>query len=91
MGQEGVNLGGKIRHKEGYFPVAPTDTQQDIRHGNDFGNGKAGIATEKHHHEVATAGQAEIDIRFDSLLRTADKIDVSGTSSRTLRVAMGRR
>ena len=31
MGQDGVNLGGKIRHKEGYFPVPPTDTQQDIR------------------------------------------------------------
>ena len=53
---------------------------------------KAGIATEKHHHEVATAGQAEIDIRFDGLRRTADKMMMmSSTSSRTLRVAMGRR
>ena len=74
MGQEGVNLGGKIRHKEGYFPVAPTDTQQDIRTEMILEMEKAGIATEKHHHEVATAGQAEIDIRFDSLLRTADKM-----------------
>ncbi len=74
MGQDGVNLGGKIRHKEGYFPVAPTDTQQDIRTEMILEMEKAGIAIEKHHHEVATAGQAEIDIRFDSLVRTADKM-----------------
>ncbi len=74
MGQEGVNLGGKIRHKEGYFPVAPTDTQQDIRTEMILEMEKAGIATDKHHHEVATAGQAEIDIRCNSLLRTADKM-----------------
>ena len=74
MGQEGVNLGGKIRHKEGYFPVPPTDTQQDIRSEMILEMEKVGIAVEKHHHEVATAGQAEIDIRFDSLLRTADKM-----------------
>ena len=74
MGQEGVNLGGKIRHKEGYFPVPPTDTQQDIRTEMILEMEKVGIAVEKHHHEVATAGQAEIDIRFDSLVRTADKM-----------------
>ena len=74
MGQDGVNLGGKIRHKEGFFPVPPTDTQQDILTEMILEMEKAGIATEKHHHEVATAGQAEIDIRFDSLLRTADKM-----------------
>jgi glutamine synthetase len=74
MGQDGVNLGGKIRHKEGYFPVPPADTQQDIRTEMILEMEKAGIAVEKHHHEVATAGQAEIDIRFDSLLRTADKM-----------------
>ncbi|HLZ33436.1 MAG TPA: type I glutamate--ammonia ligase [Nitrospira sp.] len=74
MGQEGVNLGGKIRHKEGYFPVPPTDTQQDIRTEMILEMEKAGIAIEKHHHEVATAGQAEIDIRFDSLVKTADKM-----------------
>jgi glutamine synthetase len=74
MGQDGVNLGGKIRHKEGYFPVAPTDTQQDIRTEMILEMEKCGIEIEKHHHEVATAGQAEIDIRFDSLVRTADKM-----------------
>jgi glutamine synthetase len=68
------NLGNKIRHKEGYFPVPPTDTQQDIRSEMILEMEKVGIAVEKHHHEVATAGQAEIDIRFDSLLRTADKM-----------------
>ncbi|HXX74033.1 MAG TPA: type I glutamate--ammonia ligase [Nitrospiraceae bacterium] len=73
-GQEGFNLGGKIRHKEGYFPVPPTDTQQDIRSEMILEMEKAGIEIEKHHHEVATAGQAEIDIRFDSLVRTADKM-----------------
>jgi glutamine synthetase len=73
-GQEGVNLGSKIRHKEGYFPVAPTDTQQDIRSEMIIEMEKAGIAVEKHHHEVATAGQAEIDVRFDSLLKMADKM-----------------
>jgi glutamine synthetase len=74
MGQEGVNLGGKIRHKEGYFPVAPTDTQQDIRSEMILEMEKAGIQIEKHHHEVATAGQAEIDLRFDSLVKMADKM-----------------
>jgi glutamine synthetase len=74
MGQDGINLGGKIRHKEGYFPVPPADTQQDIRSEMILEMEKVGILVEKHHHEVATAGQAEIDIRFDSLVRTADKM-----------------
>jgi len=74
MGQEGFNLGGKIRHKEGYFPVSPTDTMQDIRSEMILEMEKVGIEIEKHHHEVATAGQAEIDFRFDSLVRTADKM-----------------
>jgi glutamine synthetase len=74
IGQEGHNLGGKIRHKEGYFPVPPTDTQQDIRTEMVLEMQKAGIYIEKHHHETATAGQAEIDMRFDSLVKTADKL-----------------
>lgn len=73
-GQEGVNLGHKIRHKEGYFPVPPIDTQQDIRSEMILEMQKAGIPVEKHHHEVATAGQAEIDLRFDSLVAMADKM-----------------
>ena len=73
-GKEGVNLGAKIRHKEGYFPVAPTDTQQDIRSEMILEMQRAGMAVEKHHHEVATAGQAEIDLRFDALVAMADKM-----------------
>ena len=72
-GKEG-SLGSRPRHKEGYFPVAPTDTQQDIRSEMVREMEKAGIQVEKHHHEVATAGQAEIDLRFDSLVSMADKM-----------------
>ena len=71
---EGPNLGHKPRHKEGYFPVPPTDSQQDIRTEMILEMEKAGIVVEKHHHEVATAGQAEIDLLYDSLTRMADKM-----------------
>jgi len=70
----GPNLGYKPRHKEGYFPVPPTDSQQDIRTEMILEMEKAGIVVEKHHHEVATAGQAEIDLLYDSLTRMADKM-----------------
>ncbi len=73
-GQEGHNVGARPRHKEGYFPVPPTDTQQDIRSEMVREMEKAGIRVEKHHHEVATGGQAEIDLRFDSLVKMADKM-----------------
>ncbi|MBI3610687.1 MAG: type I glutamate--ammonia ligase [Nitrospirae bacterium] len=73
-GKEGGNLGYKPRHKEGYFPVAPTDSQQDIRSEMILEMKKAGVVVEKQHHEVATAGQAEIDMRYDSLVRMADKM-----------------
>src|SRR5213595_2992414 len=66
------NLGNKIRHKEGYFPVAPVDTQQDIRTEMCLVMEQLGIQIERQHHEVATAGQAEIDFRFDTLVKTAD-------------------
>lgn len=68
------NLGYKIRHKEGYFPVAPTDTQQDIRTEMCLVMESLGIKIERQHHEVATAGQAEIDFRFDTLVKTADNM-----------------
>ncbi|MGH8507623.1 MAG: type I glutamate--ammonia ligase [Gammaproteobacteria bacterium] len=71
---KGPNLGYKPRHKEGYFPVPPTDSQQDIRTEMILEMEKAGIVVEKHHHEVATAGQAEIDLLYDSLTRMADKM-----------------
>jgi glutamine synthetase len=68
------NLGYKIRHKEGYFPVAPADTQQDIRTEMCLMMQDLGINIERQHHEVATAGQAEIDFRFDTLVKTADNM-----------------
>ncbi len=73
-GDEGNNLGSRPRHKEGYFPVAPTDSQQDIRSEMVREMERAGIHVEKHHHEVATGGQGEIDLRFDTLLSMADKM-----------------
>lgn len=70
------NLGYKIRHKEGYFPVAPSDTQQDIRTEMCLVMEELGIKIERQHHEVATAGQAEIDYRFDTLIKSADAMMV---------------
>ena len=69
---EAPNLGYKIRHKEGYFPVPPSDTQQDIRSEMLLTIASLGVQVEKHHHEVATAGQAELGIRFDTLVKAAD-------------------
>jgi glutamine synthetase len=71
---EGPNLGYKPRYKEGYFPVPPMDSQQDIRSEMVLLMEEVGITVETHHHEVATAGQAEIDMRFDSLVSMADKL-----------------
>ncbi len=73
-GKEGGNLGYKPRHKEGYFPVPPTDSQEDIRAEMVREMEKAGIIVEKEHHEVATAGQAEIDMRFSPLTKMADQL-----------------
>jgi glutamine synthetase len=74
--EEMPNLGYKIRHKEGYFPVAPADTQQDIRTEMVLTMEQLGVKIERQHHEVATAGQAEIDYRFDTLVRSADAMMV---------------
>ena len=65
----GPNLGYKPRYKEGYFPVPPTDHYQDLRTEMALTLDAAGIPVEVQHHEVATAGQAEIDIRFGTLVR----------------------
>ncbi len=70
--EEFPNLGYKIRHKEGYFPVPPADTQQDIRNEITLQLEALGVHIERQHHEVATAGQAEIDIKFNSLVNTGD-------------------
>jgi len=71
---EGPNLGYKPRYKEGYFPVAPIDSQQDIRQEMVMMMEAVGIRVEKQHHEVATAGQAEIDMRFAPLVKMADNL-----------------
>jgi glutamine synthetase len=74
--REGGNKGYRIRHKEGYFPVPPTDTLQDVRSIMILKMIEAGIDIELHHHEVASAGQCEIDMRFQSLVRMADQLQL---------------
>ncbi|MYF99114.1 type I glutamate--ammonia ligase [Candidatus Poribacteria bacterium] len=72
--EENPNLGYKPRYKEGYFPVPPSDTLQDIRSEICLKLIESGIDVEVHHHEVGTAGQGEIDIRYDTLTTVGDKI-----------------
>lgn len=73
-GREKDNLGYRPRYKEGYFPVPPTDHYQDLRSEMVQTMLRCGLNVECHHHEVATGGQAEIDLRFDSLVKSADSI-----------------
>ena len=70
----GPNLAYKPRHKEGYFPSPPVDTQTDLRSDAMLKMASFGIHVEKHHHEVATAGQGEIAFQYDSLTKTADNV-----------------
>ena len=67
------NLAHRPRHKEGYFPVPPVDKLQDLRSRIMVAMEEAGVGVEVHHHEVGTAGQAEIDMRFETLVRMADQ------------------
>jgi glutamine synthetase len=71
---EGPNLGYKARYKEGYFPVPPTDSMSDIRSEMVLVMEQVGIRVEAQHHEVATAGQAEIDMRFNTVTKIADSL-----------------
>ncbi len=71
---EGPNLGYKPRHKEGYFPVPPSDTLQDIRSEMILKMIECGVDVELHHHEVGTAGQCEIDLRFDTMTVMGDTL-----------------
>src|SRR5712692_6557679 len=74
-GQNGEkNLGYKPRYKEGYFPVPPMDSLQDIRSDMMLTLERVGVPVEVHHHEVGTAGQTEIDMRFDTLTKMADNM-----------------
>ncbi len=71
---EQPNLGYKLRHKEGYFPVPPSDQLHNIRQEMSDVMIQAGLTVECHHHEVATAGQCEIDLRFQPLTNMADQL-----------------
>ncbi len=71
---EGPNLGYKPRTKQGYFPVPPMDHYQDLRSEMAATLHQVGIETELHHHEVASGGQGEIGMRFNTLLRMADQL-----------------
>ena len=68
------NLGYKPRHKEGYFPCAPTDSMVDLRNEMVEVLQSVGMRIEASHHEVASGGQCEIDMRFDSLMNMADTL-----------------
>ena len=68
------NLGHRPRHKEGYFPVPPVDKLQDVRSRIVLALQEIGVEVEVHHHEVGTAGQAEIDMLYGSLTRMADQM-----------------
>lgn len=70
----GPNLGAQIPPKRGYFPVPPADTLQDVRSEIVLALEEAGVPVEVHHHEVGTAGQGEIDVRFTTLTRMADSM-----------------
>jgi glutamine synthetase len=67
-------LGGQIPAKRGYFPVPPTDTLQSVRSQIMMALEECGVPMEVHHHEVATAGQAELGMRFTTLTRMADQL-----------------
>jgi len=71
---ENPNLGYKPRHKEGYFPVPPVDTQQDLRTEMVMVMEQVGLKVECQHHEVATAGQAEIDMKAAPLVKMGDNL-----------------
>jgi glutamine synthetase len=73
-GLENPNMGFHIRPKEGYVPLAPLDSLIDLRNAISLVLESVGIDVECHHHEVATAGQCEIDFRFANLLHTADNL-----------------
>ena len=73
-GRQENNLGYRPRYREGYFPVSPTDHYQDLRSEMMLTMQSCGMDVECHHHEVASGGQTEIDLKFDSLVRSADKM-----------------
>ena len=89
-GDGSVNTGFHIRPKEGYVPVAPIDTLIGIRNAISLTLAEVGIDVECHHHEVATAGQCEIDFRFSNLLHTADNVMLFKNVVKNTAVAHGK-
>ncbi|MEP7149233.1 MAG: type I glutamate--ammonia ligase [Acidobacteriota bacterium] len=85
-----INTGFHIRAKEGYVPVAPLDTLIGIRNAISLTLAEVGIDVECHHHEVATAGQCEIDFRFSNLLHTADNVMLFKNVVKNTAVAHGK-
>jgi glutamine synthetase len=72
--EEGGNRGYKVKYKGGYFPVPPVDHFADLRDEIVTELERAGISVERAHHEVGTAGQAEINFRYGTLLEEADRL-----------------
>lgn len=89
-GDGAANTGFHIRAKEGYVPVAPLDTLIGIRNAISLTLAEVGIDVECHHHEVATAGQCEIDFRFSNLLHTADNVMLFKNIVKNTAVAHGK-
>jgi len=87
--EEMPNLGYKLRAKEGYFPVPPSDKFQDLRSEMILTLERIGVEIEVQHHEVATGGQAEMDMRFDSLMVMADKLMLYKYVVKNVAVAAG--
>jgi len=87
--EELPNLGYKLRPQEGYFPVPPNDKFQDLRSEMILTLERLGVEIEVQHHEVATGGQAEMDMRFDSMLVMADKLMLYKYLVKNVAVAAG--